>query len=157
MNSTTQVYVLKVALMGAKRIWRKIAIREDQTLDDLHEAIFSAFDRYDEHLYSFYTPLQKTSSIRKIYESPEYTVPMAIDKYRSRNAKNTTLKELKLKPKQVFYYIFDFGDSWWHEITVDSIRPADKKRYPALVDIKGESPPQYPDYDEEDYEDSDEE
>ena len=153
MNPTPQLYILKVALMDAKSIWRKIAIREDQTLDDLHEAIFVAFDRYDEHLYSFYTPLQKTKSIRKIYESPEYTVPMAIDKYRSKNAKKTTLNALQLKPKQVFYYIFDFGDCWWHEITVDSIQPADKKRYPRIVDFKGESPPQYPDYDEEEEED----
>ena len=45
------IFVLKVALAGRKGIWRKIALRGGQTLDDLHEAIFEAFDRDDEHLY----------------------------------------------------------------------------------------------------------
>jgi len=34
------LYVFKVALAGQKSIWRRIAIPSDQTLDDLHEAIF---------------------------------------------------------------------------------------------------------------------
>ena len=55
-STTAKVYVFKVALKGAKRIWRRIAIRSDQTLDELHQATFDAFDRYDEHLYSFYLP-----------------------------------------------------------------------------------------------------
>jgi hypothetical protein len=46
-------YCLKINLKGEKRIWRLIAMRGDQTLDDLHEAIFLAFDRFDPHLYSF--------------------------------------------------------------------------------------------------------
>jgi hypothetical protein len=32
------VVVFKVALQGRKGIWRRIAVRSDQTLDDLHEA-----------------------------------------------------------------------------------------------------------------------
>ena len=52
----TKVYIFKVALTDAKRIWRRIAIRGDQTLEKLHETIFEAFDRYDPHLYSFYFP-----------------------------------------------------------------------------------------------------
>jgi len=52
------VFIFKVALAGRKNIWRKIAIKGNQTLDDLHGAIFDAFDRYDDHLYSFYFPLK---------------------------------------------------------------------------------------------------
>ena len=47
------IFVLKVALEGDKSVWRRIAFRGDQTLDDVHEAVYRAFDRYDEHLYSF--------------------------------------------------------------------------------------------------------
>jgi len=54
------VYVLKVALCGSKGIWRRIAMLPAQTLDDLHEAIFTAFDRYDEHLYSFFFPTSQS-------------------------------------------------------------------------------------------------
>jgi hypothetical protein len=34
-------------------ISRTIQIRGDQTLADLHDAIFDAFDRHDEHMYEF--------------------------------------------------------------------------------------------------------
>src|SRR5215210_6683109 len=34
-------------------ICRTIQIRGDQTLEDLHQAIFDAFDREDEHMYEF--------------------------------------------------------------------------------------------------------
>ena len=69
------VFIFKVALAGRKNIWRKIAVKGNQTLDDLHEAIFDAFDRYDQHLYSFFFPLKPGKiTPRKIYhESVEYT------------------------------------------------------------------------------------
>jgi hypothetical protein len=34
-------------------VLRKIEIRGDQTLEDLHIAIFDAFDREEEHLYEY--------------------------------------------------------------------------------------------------------
>jgi hypothetical protein len=36
-----------------KTVSRTIQIRGSQTLQDLHEAIFDAFDREEEHLYEF--------------------------------------------------------------------------------------------------------
>ena len=47
-------YVFKVKLKGSRRVSRTIALRGDQTLHDLHEAIFAAFDRFDAHLYSLH-------------------------------------------------------------------------------------------------------
>ena len=57
----TNLYVLAVYLMGGpvsekvanKEISRVIEVRGDQTLQQLHEAIFQAYDRWDEHLYEF--------------------------------------------------------------------------------------------------------
>ena len=63
MSKAVPIFVFKVALAGQKSIWRKIAMRGNQTLDDLHEAIFDAFDRYDEHLYSFYFPPPGTKKL----------------------------------------------------------------------------------------------
>jgi hypothetical protein len=144
MNSTPQVFVLKVALMENKRIWRKIAIREDQKLTALHKAIFKAFDRYDEHLYSFFIPEAKIANLRNIYDAPEYSHPAALeDSPQQHNAQKTSIAKLNLKPKQVFYYLFDFGDDWWHQITVDSIQPAGQNRYPMILERKGKSPEQY--------------
>jgi hypothetical protein len=36
-----------------KEISRVIEIRGDQTLDELHQAIFKAYDRWEQHLYEF--------------------------------------------------------------------------------------------------------
>jgi hypothetical protein len=57
---------------------------------------------------------------------------------------------LGLKPRQVFLYLFDFGDSWWHEITVEQIdAQPEKGKYPRVLERHGQSPPQYPDVDDE--------
>ncbi len=52
-------------------------------------------------------------------------------------------------------YLFDFGDEWWHDITVEQTdAPAEKGKYPRIVEEHGKAPPQYPDLDEEEgYED----
>jgi len=160
------VFVFKVALAGRKSIWRKIAMRGNQTLDDLHEAIFDAFDRFDEHLYSFYFPPQGTKKLAmsKLRDYAEYGSPnlCADDGPFSDpdlpNAAETTLASLKLTPKRLFFYLFDFGDEWWHDVTVEAIdAPAEKGKYPRVLESQGDSPPQYPDYDEEDDEDDDDE
>ena len=59
--SPANLYVLSVYLTGGptskkfanKEISRVIEIRGDQTLEQLHQAIFKAYDRWDEHLYEF--------------------------------------------------------------------------------------------------------
>src|SRR5438477_4201179 len=57
----TSLYVLSIDLLGGpvskkftnKVISRVIEIRGDQTLEQLHHAIFKAYDRWEEHLYEF--------------------------------------------------------------------------------------------------------
>jgi hypothetical protein len=152
------IFIFKVALAGRKSIWRKIAMRGDDTLDDLHEMIFDAFDRDDEHLYSFYFPPPgRKMSLRLIMrDSVEYASPFTCQDTGPfsnpglANAAKTKLASLKLKPKQVFYYLFDYGDEWWHEITVEDVdAPAEKGKYPRVVESRGKSPPQYPDLEDE--------
>jgi len=58
-----------------------------------------------------------------------------------------------LKEKDVFHYLFDFGDDWWHRIKVESINETNsKKKDIKTIKSVGASPPQYPDYDD-DYDD----
>lgn len=152
-------YQFKVALDGAKRIYRNIEILANQTLADFHEAIFSAFDRYDEHLYSFYLTRKATPSRRSRYNYPEYSIIFETDDYglffnekEKYDAAKTKIESLKLKEKDKVYYLFDYGDCWWHEITLLSIVETDLSMgYPKVVKKVGESPEQYPDYEDEDY------
>ena len=156
-SDTGAVCVLKVSLAYSKKIWRKIAIREGQTLHNLHNIIFDAFGRDDEHMYSFYFPHspQKKLNTRKIYQSSdEYSHPYACEdrdvfESEAHDASVTLIESLGLREGQVFYYLFDFGDEWWHEIKVEKTEGvADNEKYPRIIERKGESPEQY-DYDDE--------
>lgn len=150
-KSNGKVLQVKVALIGNKRIYRKIAIREDQTLNDLHEAIFRAFDREEEHLYSFFFPHKATSSKQVIIKSRAFFPPMedVMAPFGEHdNSTEATLGSLWLREKQKFYYLFDWGDEWWHELTFEGESSTNEKTLPAIIVKKGESPPQYPDWDE---------
>ena len=148
----SNVYSIKVALMGNKRIYRKIAIRGDHTLDDLHDAVFYAFDREEEHMYSFFFPASPTKSKRAIMNSREFSPS---DPWGSRDADRktdtaeTTISYLKLRAKQKFYYLFDWGDEWWHELTFEGVCSTEVNTLPVVTVKKGESPPQYPDFEDE--------
>ena len=150
------VFVLKVALQAQKKVWRRIALRSDHTLDDFHECIFDAFDRYDEHLYSFYLPPEGAKGRSAMRGAVEYTSPIMLEEggspgwYEAYDASQTTIGSLNLTPGRKLPYLFDFGDDWWHEITVEQIDGTpDNGEYPRVVERRGESPPQYPDLEED--------
>ncbi|MFC1782260.1 plasmid pRiA4b ORF-3 family protein [Planctomycetota bacterium] len=150
-HSTGGVFVFTAML--TEDIWRRIAIRGGQTLDDLHEAIFKAFNRFDEHLYSFYFPPPGSGSSQNLWsmvkKSTEYTHPYHLEESFGRerkryNAQKTTIESLPLKPRRVFWYLFDFGDEWWHKIVTEKCdEKPNSGRYPRILEKKGKSPPQY--------------
>jgi len=153
-------YSFKVNLKGRKSIWRIVVLRGDHTLHNLHKIIFKAFDREEEHLYSFYFPKEPSGRDWKKLKVKEYSSPFCLEEPNPLsdeepfNAAKTSLDALHLKVGQTFEYLFDFGDNWLHEIKVEQIEPASRtRRLPIVADRHGESPPQYPDYDEEDEED----
>jgi len=45
------------------------------------------------------------------------------------NAAHTRMDTLALKVGQQFEYLFDFGDSWWHEIRVEPVGPVVMSKY----------------------------
>jgi hypothetical protein len=68
-----KTYTFHVSLRGGGRVWRKIEMRSDQTLEDLHYAIQDAFEWDADHLYSFFM------SNRAWDSSTEYTLPEGAD------------------------------------------------------------------------------
>jgi len=131
---------------------RTIQIRGDQTLARLHEAIFDAFDRDDEHMYEFQVGGKRPMD-RK---AKRYVLPEGDDGDSAGVVTRTTLDALGLKKGQSFGYWFDFGDDWWHQISVVAIHDGPGSgKYPRVTAKVGESPPQYPDWDEEDDDEDD--
>ena len=133
-------------------ISRTIEIKAEQTLETLHQAIFAAFDREDEHMYEF----QIGGNSPYDPQSKRYGLSMAFmnefdENRQAGDVAKTTIGSLNLKLNQPFGYWFDFGDDWRHQIDVVEIKKAkQKKRYPIVTQRTGKSPPQYPDWDEED-------
>ena len=77
---------------------------------------------------------------------------MGFDK-RKLSTANTRIGDVGLNKNDVFHYLFDFGDDWWHRIKVQNIGETEsKKKHIKLIKSAGESPPQYPDYDDYDEE-----
>ena len=130
-----------------KVVSRRIQIRGDQTLADLHDAIFDAFDRYDEHMYEFQfggkRPMDPDA--KRYGPSPEGEDPFD-DEMLGGDSARTTIASQGLEVGVSFGYWFDFGDDWWHQIDVVAIEDAGPGRhYPRLIERIGESPPQYAD------------
>ncbi|MDR1534274.1 MAG: plasmid pRiA4b ORF-3 family protein [Planctomycetota bacterium] len=125
-------------------IVREIEIAGDQTLDKLHLAIFKAFDREETHAYEF-----QFSDKRMDPGAPRYGRPPVpagdADAEPGLDAAAITLDELGLAVGQKFLYWFDFGDNWWHRLTVREVGPpVPRRKYPRLAASRGPSPPQYP-------------
>jgi hypothetical protein len=147
------LYVLSVSLLSGplskkfqnKAILREIEIRGDQSLDDLHDAIFKAYERWDDHLYEFQFGKRPFDPA-----GPNYGI---MDSGRSSakgkkvgDARTTNLDDLGLTPGRAFGYWFDFGDDWFHQVQVERIEQAiPTVPYPRVSKRVGKSPPQYED------------
>ena len=153
-----EILQLRVSIIGIPKLYRLIDISENCSFEDLHDMIFMAFDRYDPHLYSFFLTIKDTKNIRAIYDSPEITHPQNVEDVmgsgrKKRSAAKTRIGDAELIEKDVFHYLFDFGDDWWHRIRVQKIgQMRTNEKYMKLIKSVGKPPDQYPDYeDDENY------
>ncbi len=161
-GAPAKLYTLEVMLASGpiteafarknKVVMRRIAIRGDQTLEDLHRAIFDALDFEEEHMYEFqfgkgfHDPKGPRYVLPGDSDSPFDSGPASAG-----DVTKTTLDSLGLTTDSQFGHWFDFGDDWMHQIDVVAIKEdAPRGEYPKIVARKGESPPQYVDSDEED-------
>lgn len=130
-------------------ISRTIQVRGHQSLQELHQAIFRAFDREEEHMYEF----QIGGKGPHDPKARCYVLPMAMrDPFAegkpAGDVTRTTIGSLGLKVGQAFGYWFDFGDDWWHQVNVVAIgEGALLGKYPRVTKRVGKSPPQYVDWD----------
>jgi hypothetical protein len=129
---------------------RTIQIRADQTLQDLHHAIFDAYGRWEEHMYEFQFgkgPMDPNAR--------RYVLPNALEIEKDQpnppigRVEQTTIDSLGLKVDDRFCYWFDFGDDWWHQINVEAIQDkVPRGKLPKVTKKVGKSPPHYADEDE---------
>jgi hypothetical protein len=125
---------------------RTIQLRADQTLADLHQAIFEAFGRMQDQMYEFQIgPRPNEPEVRR------YVLPAALDMAAEGMAAptgtvtDTTLACLGLEVGDRFSYWFDFAADWWHQVRVKKIdhKPG-RGSYPRIAARVGDNPPQQP-------------
>ncbi len=129
------IYQLKVELQGAKPpIWRRILVPGNITLEKLHSIIQICMGWNDLHLHQF------------LIDRTCYSLPGEDDFWQTSRPKNEakyTLQDLKKKIQPQFQYIYDFGDDWIHQITVEKVLPpAEGKSSPVLVTGRRACPPE---------------
>jgi hypothetical protein len=130
------VYAFKVKFKWAKRVYRIIELRSEQTLDDLHYAIQRAIHWDADHLYSFF--------VGGMAHDGRYRVSCPYEEDSPPWTDEAVVGGLGLTKGHKFLYYFDYGDCHEFEVEVVDVRPqAEAGDYPRVVDAKGDAPPQY--------------
>ena len=130
--AATQVYVLRVVLRGiSPLIWRRLLVRADSTIADLHDVLQIAFGWSDEHLNRFYI------------RGREYGVEHEGGIWFARARHEVVLCELGLRAPERFVYEYDFGDCWLHDVHFEASRPLERRRtYPVCIGGRRAAPPE---------------
>ena len=118
-------YLLRIQLLDIRpEIWRRFVVPANVTLDRLHDIIQIVMDWTDSHLHEF------TIGKKRYTEYPESEDVLSCGKYR--------LGDLIKQKGRTFNYLYDFGDSWEHEIVVEESRYSNPKLRTELACLEGE-------------------
>ena len=159
----TAIYRLKISLIQphypATKLHRVLEISGNASFYNLHERIFEAFDRWDEHAFQFFISRNKMESFHKLFQDCKEIVmidafmddhdPLSNQDILLHPASTTTLDELNLNEKDYLYYWFDFGDDWLHRIRIEKIFEIEEvpnagEYFAMVTNYVGKSPKQYP-------------
>jgi len=129
------VYQLKVTLRGIRpAIWRRVQVRGDSTLEYLHWVIQFAMGWTGSHLHSF--------SIQGVEDSMS-KLGLGLDELDACDELSITLSQVVTGEKFKFFYLYDFGDSWAHEVLVEKVLTAKSDiPYPVCIKTKRACPPE---------------
>jgi len=121
---------LKVALRDiSPPIWRRFVVPNDFTLAQLHECLQIIMGWDNDHLYEFIVGGRR--------DGRHYSVPMD-DLYDTgdEDAADFDLSFLTRKGMK-FTYVYDFGDSWDHEIVAEDVNYNHADDDPPVFVLKG--------------------
>lgn len=140
-------YQLKIQLRSITKppVWRRLLVSADCTFHILHCIIQESFGWQYAHLYQF---MEKTYdrgwAIKELYDEDGFNdfSDLFPDRPKPTDSKTITIGEfLKENPINKFTYIYDFGDDWFHDITVEA-ETDETLIYPRCIAGKGACPPE---------------
>lgn len=126
------VYQLRVVLRGVSPlIWRRLLVRGDSTIADLHATLQTGLGWSDEHLNRF------------VIHGREYGVSHLGGIAFRDDPRQVRLADLRLRVRERFLYEDDFTDGWQHDVRVEHIVPlVPGQRYPVCIGGRRRVPPE---------------
>jgi yecA family protein len=134
MSSDTHsaTYQLKVTLRNSNpAIWRRLLVPASMNLEDLHHTLQIVMGWENEHLHEFLHGKRRYGMAdvefeEDILDELEYGVG-----------------DLLSKERDALTYLYDFGDSWEHEVLLEKVLPAQvDAELPSCTDGAGACPPE---------------
>ena len=130
-----KILQLKIYLKDVEpKIWRRFLVNDSCTFDKLHRIIQAVMGWENYHLFEF-----KFGNMRIIPPDEDYLEENELD------PQKVKIGDYVNNEKQKFEYVYDFGDSWEHEIVVEKILAdeiEDAGKYPKCVAGERACPPE---------------
>ncbi len=129
-DQAVQVYQLRIWIRKVSpQIWRRLLVRSDSTIAELHDILQIAFGWSDEHLHQF------------LIRGKPYGIARSGGISFDDNPYQVRLRDFHFRRKEVWVYEYDLTDWWQHEIRLEQVLPLDvTKRYPICVAGKRRGP-----------------
>jgi hypothetical protein len=126
-----EVYRLKITLDGVANplVWRRVLVPADITLDKFSEVILRSMGWLGSHLH--------------VFEDEFCQYGPTGDDLEFSDESEVQLAEVLAEPGERLSYIYDFGNSWAHDIVLEEILPAAPgTEAPSCLAGKGACPPE---------------
>lgn len=134
------IFQFKIQIKGITKppVWRRVTIDANSSFRDLHNLIQVSFGWTFSHLYSF---SQRAFSGDYSIEDPEFAGDL-FGEQETEDSTKVKLKDIFKSEKQKYVYVYDFGDSWEHDITLEKIVKDENLNIPLCITGKGQCPPE---------------
>ena len=131
-TSLSDLYQFRIALREiSPAIWRRVLIRSDSTIADLHYTIQLTVGWSDAHLNRF------------VIHGKEYGVHHIGGLSFSDDPAQVRLADFRFRIRERFLYEYDFGDGWQHDVRLEGKLPCDPRRtYPMCIGGRRACPPE---------------
>jgi hypothetical protein len=132
----TRALTVDVTLLDAEpRVWRRLVVPGDTTLDRVHEVVQAAMGWTDSHLHRLYAGADRTE--------PHFVTEQDIEEGESGTPeREARLDQLLRTPGESILYEYDFGDGWEHELRLEGDGPLDEGARPRCIGGAGACPPE---------------
>lgn len=144
-----ETFILRAALAGQKSVYRDVEIESSKSLYRLAEALVKAFDFDFDHAFGFYSGLTP-AQLTRVDPRYELFADMGEADPGVLSVKKTKIAQAFPVTGHTLLFLFDYGDEWCFRVSLrETGTKQAKARYPRVVTIRGDAPPQYPDPDED--------